>query len=478
MVEAKWWYLVSLLTCSYIFGELSHFLIGIVSRPIAQELEYGDQSCLQALPYPTDNQTRCDQVSTETECVGQVTGSLNASVCTWTFNGQGLEYQILAGPSFIFAFTIAGVFIGFAADRYNRKNLLAIATIVFSAATLLTGFSQEFWHLIILRMLLAVGESACQPVSAGLVNDIFDDRLRGVAMGIINLGIYIGYGLSYAFGNYITAANILDMGWRWSYIISGIPGFFIAVLLLFTAREPSRRASETDSSKEKEVKRRNIKDVVFQFFRPVILLLCTAASVRHTAGYCWAYSTQMFYDTYHPGVDIGTWMTLVSIFGGSFGIIAGGFVSDRVVSKVGLHARAWVLGLSQLLAAPFAIGVLLLPAPYTFISLLISYIFAETWFGILFAVLVEVLPSYMSSTTIGVFLFIMNNVGGNLPVIVEPLKQLMGFRGALLLLYPGFYIISALLFIFAGFSLRGSAMADDQEKQVPEALMEPISGNE
>jgi hypothetical protein len=36
----------------------------------------------------------------------------------------------------------------------------------------------------------------------------------------------------------------------------------------------------------------------------------------------------------------------------------------------------------------------------------------------------------------------------------------------------------ALLFIFAGFSLRGSATADDPEKQVPEALMEPISGNE
>ena len=64
------------------------------------------------------------------------------------------------------------------------------------------------------------------------------------------------------------------------------------------------------------------------------------------------------------------------------------------------------------------------------------------WFGVLFAILVEVIPAEICSFTVAIFLFIMNNVGGNLPVIVDPLRQLMGYREVLLLVYPGFYLLS------------------------------------
>lgn len=37
--------------------------------------------------------------------------------CEWNYNGLGLEYQLLAGPSFIFVFTVIGVILGVAADR-------------------------------------------------------------------------------------------------------------------------------------------------------------------------------------------------------------------------------------------------------------------------------------------------------------------------------------------------------------------------
>jgi MFS family permease len=43
-----------------------------------------------------------------------------SSFCQWDYNGMGIEYQILAGPSFILAFSIGGLLIGALADRYNR----------------------------------------------------------------------------------------------------------------------------------------------------------------------------------------------------------------------------------------------------------------------------------------------------------------------------------------------------------------------
>lgn len=70
------------------------------------------------------------------------------------------------------------------------------------------------------------------------------------------------------------------------------------------------------------------------------------------------------------------------------------------------------------------------------------------WFGIVFAILVEVVPLSMRSTTVGVFLFVMNNVGGNLPILIEPIRTSLGFREALYIFYAGFYLISKLPEVF------------------------------
>ena len=53
---------------------------------------------------------------------------------------------------------------------------------------------------------------------------------------------------------------------------------------------------------------------------------------------------------------------------------------------------------------------------------------AETWFGILFVTLVEVAPPRVKTSVLGIFLFMMNNVGGNLPVLLDPLSKLVGYR--------------------------------------------------
>lgn len=64
------------------------------------------------------------------------------------------------------------------------------------------------------------------------------------------------------------------------------------------------------------------------------------------------------------------------------------------------------------------------------------------WFGVLFAVLLELIPATVQSTSLAVFLFVMNNVGGNLPIVVHPLSLLITYRVALLIMYPGMYLAS------------------------------------
>lgn len=77
--------------------------------------------------------------------------------CEWNYNGLGIDYQLLAGPSFIAVFTIAGVFMGFVADKFNRVKMLTACTLVFAVAIILQGTVKEYWQLILLRMIMAAG---------------------------------------------------------------------------------------------------------------------------------------------------------------------------------------------------------------------------------------------------------------------------------------------------------------------------------
>lgn len=66
------------------------------------------------------------------------------------------------------------------------------------------------------------------------------------------------------------------------------------------------------------------------------------------------------------------------------------------------------------------------------------------WYSVVFAILVELLPTKHRSMGLAISLFVVNNVGGNLPIIVTPLTSLFGFRGALTILYPGALLVSKL----------------------------------
>ena len=58
-------------------------------------------------------------------------------------------------------------------------------------------------------------EAGCTPLTASIIADRFGKRSRALAMSIFNWGIYIGYGLAFTVGNYVTEANILGQVFRY-----------------------------------------------------------------------------------------------------------------------------------------------------------------------------------------------------------------------------------------------------------------------
>ncbi|XP_015121157.1 uncharacterized protein LOC107043949 [Diachasma alloeum] len=450
-------YALAIVSIGYVLGELGHYMIGVTSKATAEDLHYGDVSCqLNTSAYSLlELPVQCEAANNSDYCLSlEINGT---RYCEWNYNGLGLDYQILAGPSFIAVFTIVGVILGIVADRYNRVKTLAVCTLIFSIAIILMGMVKEYWQLVILRMVLAAGEAGCNPLATGLLSDWFEEEQRGLVMSIFNWGIYGGYGIAFPIGRYVPAMNPWDLGWRACYYGAGIIGVIIAILTGLTLVEPARKALSGDAGGN-DGKKLSIWKVLLH---PRMILLCLAASIRHCGGMCFAYNCDLYYRDYFPDYDLSWWLFAVTIVVGSIGVVVGGVISDKFVAKMGIRSRVACLAISQLIATPFAFGSVALEPLGAIITLGISYFFAEMWFGIVFAIVVEIVPLSMRSTTVGVFLFVMNNIGGNLPILVEPLRRIIGFRESLYVLYAGFYGISSIMFLLTMFFMTGPSVESD-----------------
>lgn len=65
--------------------------------------------------------------------------------------------------------------------------------------------------------------------------------------------------------------------------------------------------------------------------------------------------------------------------------------------------------------------------------------------------IVEIVPVDVRAVCIGIFLFIMNNIGGNIPILVDPVSEIYDYRTALYIFYPGMVGASK----FAFFNVEG-----------------------
>ncbi|XP_037936155.1 putative metabolite transport protein HI_1104 [Teleopsis dalmanni] len=468
-------YVLAILTIGYILGELGHYLIGVTSKQTAIELDYGDHACQQN---NTNFQRRelpqqCSTVKDEDSCTAL---DLNGTAyCEWNYNGLGIEYQILAGPTFILVFTICGVFMGFAADKYNRVKLLTVCTLVFAVAIILQGTVKEYWQLALLRMIMAAGESGCNPLATGIMSDIFPEHKRALVMAIFNWGIYGGYGIAFPVGRYITKLNFFDLGWRICYFGVGILAVIIAVLTGTTLKEPERKAIGDANGQMKNGEKVNLWKVLVN---PAMIMLMLAASIRHCGGMTFAYNADLYYNTYFPEVDLGWWLFMVTICIGSVGVVVGGVVSDKIVAKMGVRSRAFVLAISQLIATLPAFGSVYYEPFWAMVTLGSSYFFAEMWFGIVFAIVVEIVPLQVRSSTIGVFLFVMNNIGGNLPILVDPIAKVIGYRGSIMIFYAGLYGTSSILFFITCFLLEGKPSTEEKDKNNTETHTRNLHGHD
>ncbi len=142
----------------------------------------------------------------------------------------------LTGAPLAFFYVTCGIPISWIADRSNRRNILSVSLIVWSAFTALCGMSRGWIQFALARIGAGIGEAGGTPPSTAIVSDCFPPDRRPMAMTVLALGAPIGAWLAATFAGAVANAY----GWRAAFLALGIPGLVVGVVVYLSIREPPR----------------------------------------------------------------------------------------------------------------------------------------------------------------------------------------------------------------------------------------------
>jgi len=265
------------------------------------------------------------------------------------------QYGMLSGIAFAAIYCFFGIPIARIADRGNRRNVIAVSLTVWSLFTALCGSVTNFWQLFAARFGVGIGEAGGSPPAHSMVSDIFPASERGTALSIYSLGVYGGILIGYVGGAYL----VQWFDWRIAFVVVGLPGILLAILLRLTVKEPPRGFSDTKAEAGIETDNTNFMDVLAllwsrKAFRHLAIACALHAFVTYGVGNFMVIFLSRVHDM--PNLEIGKMYGLVAGIFGLAGTFAGGWLSDRFANKTGnQNWYIWVAMFSTLAAIPFAL---------------------------------------------------------------------------------------------------------------------------
>lgn len=168
------------------------------------------------------------------------------------------QMGLLLGLAFAVFYALLGLPIGRWSDRYSRRTIIGVAIFLWSLMTAVCGLVRSYFELFAARVGTAVGMAALSPAAYSMIADLFPRGHLGRALGIYQSGAFFGAGLAFLLGAAVIGFAVRAGGvelplvgvlepWRLVFIIVGLPGCLIA-LLMGTVREPIRRNPVADGA--------------------------------------------------------------------------------------------------------------------------------------------------------------------------------------------------------------------------------------
>jgi len=149
----------------------------------------------------------------------------------WQITPAQIGWLIATG--YLGQFVGALVF-GALAERHGRVRSVAGATALMSVMSIACAFAGNFAALITLRLIQGIGVGGEMPVAAVYINELSKARGRGRFFLLYELIFPIGLMMTGQIG----ALLVPVLGWQVMFLIGGIPGLIIALVLLRLPESP------------------------------------------------------------------------------------------------------------------------------------------------------------------------------------------------------------------------------------------------
>lgn len=375
------WYVVGVLTFVYIFSFIDRQILNLLVGPIRRDLGISDT-----------------------------------------------QMSLLMGFSFALFYTVCGIPLGWLADRYSRRSIIAVGFVFWSMMTAGCGLAQNFLQMLLMRMGVGVGEAALSPSAYSLISDYFPKEKRATAISIYSMGIYIGSGLAFLLGGMVVSLASKQGSWDlpivgqtrpWQVIffMVGLPGALLA-LLMYTIREPVRRGLKMVQAADGSIKQAQVPFTeIFNY-----TLANWKTFICHTIGFALlsfsSYGSSAWIPTMYvrnfgwtaskAGIIYGL---VVGIFA-TLGVATGGWVADKMAVR-GYRDATMRVGFIVAIAW-FPFGVLYPIVSNSTLSILLlipSAFLASAPFGVAPAAIQQIMPNEMRGQASAIYLFVINLIG-------------------------------------------------------------------
>jgi len=255
-----------------------------------------------------------------------------------------------------FALQIPGALL---VERWSARLLLAITLMTWGALTVLTGFVRTPLELYGARFLLGAAEAAFFPGVIVYLSHwfVYQDRAKAMArfMSAIPIASIIGGPLA---GAILGLHWLAIPGWRWLFLLEGVPAVLLGIATLFFL--PDRPGDASWLRREErdwlagrlDEERRDKGDIehvtIWQALRhPAVLLLTAGLFFCYMGGYAFTLWMPTMLQRIGGWTDVQTigWIGAIPFVGGLIGMLVVGWSSDR------RRERRWHFAIPQLIAA-------------------------------------------------------------------------------------------------------------------------------
>jgi MFS family permease len=164
--------------------------------------------------------------------------------------GHVSYYNYVALAAFLAGGAVGGVVFGRLSDRIGRTRTMVVTIATYSVFTFLSALSQQWWHLVLYRFLVAMGVGGEWAVASAMVAEVFPTRARAWSLAIFHASSVLGTILAIAAGYFVIAGHpdvhvsipawgiSWDLqGWRLGFLLGGVPALLI-IWIRLSLREP------------------------------------------------------------------------------------------------------------------------------------------------------------------------------------------------------------------------------------------------